>query len=648
MEEMKSIIAALNRWAYEYYTLDKPTVSDAEYDALYDRLLSLEKKYNTVLPDSPTVRVGDKILSGFEQYRHKARLFSLDKAQTFEQLKLWIDKVKTKFPNADFSVELKYDGLCISATYDKGALVTVATRGNGTVGEIITVQAKSIRSLPLSIAYQGEIEISGEAIMKLSSLNRFNELYPEQALKNARNGAAGALRNLDPAVTAQRGLDAVMYSLGYFKESVADSQRELVDFLQHNFFKTNDFFCIATTAEEVLSFVQEIEKKRESYDFLIDGIVIKVNDFKLREELGFTDKFPRWAVAYKFEAESAATKLISVEWQVGRTGKLTPLAHLEPVELSGATIKRATLNNLEDIRRKNLFVNSTVLLRRSNDVIPEIMSVVTHSPDSKVIEPPHNCPSCGAEIVSKGAHLFCSNSKNCPAKRAAVLVHFSSKNALDIEGLSDKTVLLLMKANKISNPADLYFLTKQDFEGLEGFAEKKINNLLGAIEKSKTVALENFIYALGIDNIGIVTARDLSKRYKSIDALSYASVAELTQIEEIGEVVAQSIVSYFGEEYNLEQLRVFKEIGINPQYEQKQAQGAFLGLSVVLTGTLENYTRTQAQKLIEGSGGIVSSSVTKAVNLVIAGADAGSKLEKAAKLGIKVIDQETFEAMLKS
>ncbi len=648
MEEMKNIVTTLNRWAYEYYTLDKPSVSDEQYDVLYDRLLALEKKYNTVLPDSPTLRVGDKILSGFNEYKHKARLYSLDKAQTFESLKTWIEKIKTKFPQALFTVELKYDGLSISATYKDGLLQAVATRGNGIVGEDITVQAKSIRSLPLSIDYKGEIELSGEAIMKLSSLKRFNENYPEQALKNARNGAAGALRNLDPSITAQRGLDAVMYSVGYCQEAITDSQEGLVEFLKLNRFKTSDFFKTASCAEEVISAVEEIEQKREEYDFLIDGIVIKINDFDIREQLGYTDKFPRWAVAYKFEAESAATRLIYVEWQVGRTGKLTPLAHLEPVELSGATIKRATLNNLDDIRRKDLFVGSTVLLRRSNDVIPEIMSVITHSEESKEIEPPTKCPSCGELVVSKGAHIFCPNAKGCPAQIAAAITHFASKNACDIEGLSDKTVLQLTKALKITRPYQLYSLKKEQLEGLEGFADKKISNLLAAIDKSKSVALENFIFALGIGNIGIVTARDLAKRYQSIETLSLAPPSELTQIDEIGDIVAQSIIDYFADEDNLFQLAMFKQAGINPVYRKSEKGGAFLGLNVVLTGSLAKYTRSQAQKLIEEGGGNVSSAVTKSVNLVVAGFEAGSKLEKAQKAGIKVIDEEAFDGMLKN
>lgn len=643
---MKEIVKQLNQWSYEYYVLDNPSVSDAEYDALYDKLCAMEKESGTVLPDSPTRRVGGEPLSRFSQHTHLRRLYSFDKAQSFGELAAWAQKVKAQYPNADFAVELKYDGLTVNITYDKGQFVRATTRGNGITGEDITAQALTIQSVPLTIAYQGLVELAGEGIMKLSVLNKYNQKHPDDMLKNARNAAAGALRNLDSRVTAERRLDIVFHSSGYIEKDFA-SQVEFNEFLKKNRFKTNDVFVIARDFEEIKQTIDKIEAARPHYDFLIDGVVIKVNDFAIRAVMGYTDKFPRWAIAYKFEAEQVATKLISVEWQVGRTGKLTPLAHLEPVELCGATVKRATLNNFGDIERKKLSVGSTVFVRRSNDVIPEVLGVAADTNESKPIKKPCVCPSCGTALIERGANLYCPNDDGCRPQIVQRLSHYAEKGGCDIEGLSDKTVEQLCDVLKIKAISSLYELTKDDLSALDGFKDKKIANLLSSIEKSKNVKLSNFIYALGIDNVGSVTAKDLARIFGNIENLGKATVDELTKINEIGDVVARCISEYFADDFNVEQITKLKQYGINPTFSEQRG-GVFSGKKVVLTGSLTKFTRSQAQSLIEQNGGEISSTVSKSVNLVIAGAEAGGKLAEAQKANIEIIDEEQFVKMLEN
>ena len=441
LSQMQEIVAQLNFWSKQYYTFDAPVVKDETYDALYDRLLLLEKQTGVVLPDSPTQRVGGQILDEFVSHKHLARLYSLDKAQTFGELQTWYDKIKKEYPTASFTVEYKYDGLTLNITYEGGKLVTAATRGKGEEGENVTLQAKTIKTLPLTVGFDAVVEIQGEAIMRLSALQKYNQVHPEEPLKNARNGAAGAIRNLNPAVTAQRNLDVVCYSLGYDGGTEVSSQVELVEFLKKNGFPTNAYFKSVNTFEEIKSCIQEIDSLRDSLDFLIDGVVVKVNDFQHREKLGYTDKFPRWAIAFKFKAEEVTTHLNCVEWQVGRTGKLTPLGHLSPVELCGATISKATLNNYDDILRKNLSTNSLVFVRRSNDVIPEVLGLAEEYPQSQPILPPQDCPVCGTKLIKKGANLFCPNTYGCSKQIEARLTHFCSKNAFNIEGVSSKTIL---------------------------------------------------------------------------------------------------------------------------------------------------------------------------------------------------------------
>lgn len=642
--DMRQMVDQLNRWAHEYYVLDAPSVPDTVYDALYDRLVLLEKQTGVTLPDSPTHRVGGQPLKSFSQHRHLKRLYSLDKVQSFGQLREWLQKVNAAVGEVLFTVELKYDGLTINVTYDDGNFVGAATRGNGVVGEDVTQQVKTIRTVPLSIPFKGKCELQGEGIMKLSELDRYNHKHPSDRLKNARNAAAGAIRNLDPKVTAERNLDVVFYSSGYEEGLDVASQRELVEFLRHNGMVTNHVFRTAKTFEEIKAVIEEIGAMRSSLDFLIDGVVIKVDDFAIREQLGFTDKFPKWAVAYKFDAEQVTTRLVDVEWQVGRTGKLTPIGNLEAVELCGATIRRATLNNYGDILRKRLKRDALVFVRRSNDVIPEILGAAEEGGEE--IPMPERCPACGGELQQAGANLYCVNAENCPPQIAARISHYCSRPACDIEGISDKTVYQLMKLG-VTSVADLYDLTKEQLLRLEGFKEKKAQNILDALEKSKSVGLAQFIYALGLDNVGVVTARDLAAKFGSVEALRQATQQQLTEIEGVGEVVAEGIVQYFSEKQNLDIIAKLRDAGIDPQL-QKAATGGFSGKKVVLTGKLLNYTREEASKIIQNLGGEVSSSVSKTVNLVLAGEDAGSKLDKARALGIEIIDEEAFRLMTAS
>lgn len=642
---MQEIVKQLNQWAYEYYVLDKPTVADTQYDALYDQLVLLEKQTGVVLPDSPTHRVGGEPLKNFVQHKHLKRLYSLDKVQSFGELQEWMQKVNKAVGEVEFTVELKYDGLTINVTYEDGNFAGAATRGNGIVGEDVTEQVKTIKTVPLSIPFKGKCELQGEGIMRLSALEKYNREHPKDILKNARNAAAGAIRNLDPKVTAQRNLDVVFYSNGYEEGLQVHSQTQLVKFLQENGMLTNYVFKRAKTFEEVKAVINYIGEKRSSFDFLIDGVVIKINDFAVREKLGYTDKFPKWAIAYKFDAEQVTTRLNQVEWQVGRTGKLTPIGKLDAVELCGATIRRATLNNFGDILRKKLKTNALVFVRRSNDVIPEVLGAAEEGGEE--IVKPTVCPACGFPLQEVGANLYCVNAENCRPQIVARLSHYCEKGACDIEGLSDKTVNLMVDKLDVRSVADLYRLSKEQLLTLEGFKDKKAQNVVDAVEKSKNVALPQFIYALGLDNVGTVTAKDLAAMFGSVDNLQKATMEQLTSIDGIGDVVAEGIVQYFKESQNLEIIRQLKEAGINPQMHLQEKKGPFLGKKVVLTGSLSHYTRSEASKIIESLGGEVSSTVSKTVNLVVAGEDAGSKLQKAQSLGIEIIDEQQFDSIVK-
>ena len=628
----------------EYYVLDKPTVSDKEYDALYDELRKLEEESGEVYPDSPTRRVGGDPIKGFEKHTHIRRLFSLDKCVSEEELRAFFTRIEKTAPNAEYTVEYKFDGLTVCLTYDKGVFVRATTRGNGTVGEDVTAQVLTIRSFPLVISYMGTLEVRGEAVIRLSVLEEYNKTADEP-LKNARNAVAGAVRNLDPKITEKRKPDIYFYDVNFMSEGEELSQTQAHDFLIKEGFKVYPYFAVCKDGDSVIQAIAQIEKQRREIDVLTDGAVIKLNDAALREELGFTDKFPRWAMAYKFEAEEVTTTLLDVVWQVGRTGKLTPLALLEPVELGGATVSRATLNNFGDIVRKDVKIHSRVLVRRSNEVIPEILGATEHYPHSLAIEKPTVCPCCGGALRETGAHLFCVN-RDCMDKIVAKLDHYAGKNAMNLEGFSESTAQVLHDKKQVKNFSDLYRLTAEDFENLEGFKDKKINNLLGEIEKSKTPTLDAFLYAIGIEGVGRVAAKDLASRFKSVENLQNATVEELIALDNVGEITAQAIYDYFRDEENILELVRVKEAGVCPIEKEAVQEGIFLGESVVLTGSLSSYKRSEAQKLIEAQGGVCQSSVTAKTTLVIAGEEAGSKLDKAKKLGVKIIDEAEFKAML--
>lgn len=645
--EMRQLVDLLNRYAYEYYVLDEPTVSDGEYDKLYDRLRAMEEQTGVVLPDSPTRRVGGEPIAAFQQVRHRHRLYSLDKAQSFEELEAWEQRAKKIVPQLRYHVEYKFDGLTIVLTYRNGRFERAATRGNGIVGEDVTKQVLTIRTFPLQIAYRGELEVQGEAIMRLSVLERYNRTAAEP-LKNARNAAAGAIRNLDPKVTASRNLDIIFYAVNFIEdESRITSQSQSINFLKEHHFKTSPFDSLCDTLDEVKDQIRKIEAERNQLDFLIDGAVVKVDDYAAREKLGYTDKFPRFAIAFKFEAEEVTTILKDVIWQVGRTGKLTPLGLLEPVELAGATVRRATLNNYGDLLRKRIEIPSRVLVRRSNDVIPEILGVSERLPGGVPVPKPERCPECGSPLVEIGAHLFCPNAGDCPPQIVGRLAHFAGREAMDIEGFSEKTAQLLYRELGVKEAWQLYRLTRAQLLTLEGVQEKKADNLLASLERSKHCKLEDFLFALGIPNVGKKTAKDLISHFKTLGALRTADTQTLTAIDEVGEVIAQSVNSYFQDPRMSQNLDELLACGIIFEETSKPQTGAFFGEKVVLTGTLSSMPRSKAAARIELEGGEVQSSVTSTTTLVVAGEKAGSKLDKAKKLGIPLLNEEQFLKRLK-
>ncbi len=645
MDRMQELVQKLNEYAYRYYVLDDPVISDGEYDKLYDELVALEKQTGVVLPDSPTIRVGDKPLSKFNQVVHRGKLFSLDKCQSKEEMRAWLDKLSVNGKMPLCSVEYKFDGLTINLTYENGVLTRAATRGNGEIGEEVTMQVRTIKSVPLSIPYKGVIEVQGEGIMTLSALAAYNARPDVVPLKNARNGVAGAIRNLDPKVTAERKLDMICYNVNYMDDGNFPDGKAMLAFLRENNFKLSDYCRYCSTPDEVMEALDEIESRRDSLDFLIDGAVVKVDNTAMREELGYTQKFPRWAMAFKFAPEEATTTVRDVIWQVSRTGKLNPLAVLDPVDLAGVTVSRATLSNISEIRRKDIRIGSRVFIRRSNDVIPEITGVAEHTENSREIVPPAVCPACGAPVVQDGIFVKCSNTRACANTIISALSHFCERDAMDIEGLSDKTLELLYGLNKVKAFHDIYALKQEDFDEVEGFRDKRTGNLLAAIEKSKTTTLARFLYAIGIPNIGKKSAGQLEEEFRTLDAVMNASKEDFAALDDFGDIMAEGVKAYFDDEHNRREIELLLKAGVT--FIQKQvAEGVFSGKKVVLTGALVSMKRGKAKEEIEKRGGSVAESVSKAVNLVIVGEDAGSKLAKAEKLGIPTISEGEFLKML--
>lgn len=662
IRNMELLVEELNKYAYEYYVLDNPSITDKEYDKKYDELVKLEKETGIILSYSPTQRVGDRILSQFEKYHHRGRLWSLDKGQNINAIREWHNRnVKAvlqynstnedKLPMPAYILTKKFDGLSVNCTYDEnGILIKAATRGTGVVGEDITEQVKTIKSLPLKIKNNYLFEIQGEAIMTKRSFEEYNKnaLVP---LKNLRNGAAGALRNLNLRETAKRNLSAYFYDIKYSEGEAFETYTEMLEFIKEMGFPMDDYIRKCNSIEEIEEEIEYINSIRNKLDYDIDGIVIAVDDMKTRDVLGYTIKFPKWAIAYKFEAEEATTILQEVEWNVGRSGRVTPTALLEPVELSGATVKRATLNNMDDIQRKGVKIGSEVYIRRSNDVIPEIIGVVEDSlQNGKDIEPPKECPYCHSELIQDGVHLFCENTLSCKPQMVKSIVHFANREAMNIEGFSEKTAEQFFEKLNIKSIGDLYRIKKEDLLTLEKFGEKKATNILKAVEGSKTPELSSFIYALGIPNVGKKTARDLVRNLKTLENIKNASFEELTMIKDIGEKVAQNIIEFFNQEKIINSLDELLELGIKPVTDDLKVEedSPFKDKTVVVTGSLESYGRVEIKEKLENLGAKVSGSVSKKTDYVLVGKDPGSKYDKAKELGIRILNEEEFNHMIKN
>lgn len=643
MSRQEELTEQLIRYNEAYYNHSAPLISDAEYDELLDELKRLEEESGFTPPYSPTLRVGSEVVS-FQPHTHIRRLYSLDKVRTENALSDWVNKVIAASEDSKpiFALEYKFDGLTVCLTYDNGLFVQGATRGNGVTGEGVYDQLLTIRSIPKAIPFKGKMEVQGECIMRLSVLEELNKTSDEP-LKNARNAAAGALRNTDPKVTASRKLDIFCYNIGYIEGKELTDQKQMLAFLAENGFPVSPYIRYCDSAQSLKNEIDLAEQTRGKLDFLIDGMVVKVTDFALREALGETEKFPRWAMAYKFAAEETTSTVEEVTWEVGRTGKLTPLAHLTPVELAGATIQRATLNNYDDIQRKRVKCGSRVFIRRSNDVIPEILGAVPDDTATEEIQKPTRCPECGAHVEERGAHIFCTNSLSCKAQITLRIAHYASRDAMDIESLSDKTAAQFIEELNISSIPELYALTHEQLVSLNRFGAKKAQNLLDALEKSKTRPLGAFLFALGIPNVGFKTAKDLSKRFGTLEAVRKATREELLAIPDVGEIVADSILKFFSDASIADQIDTLLSYGVSPQSEQAaNTSSPISGKTIVVTGTLPTLGRREAEALIEQNGGKSAGSVSKKTDYVLYGESAGSKLDKAKELNIPLLTEEEF------
>ena len=655
IEELIDIINDLN---YHYYTLDEPKLSDKEYDLLYDELVELEDELKIIHPYSPTQRVGGEILKGFEKHNHLGRLWSLAKSQNEGELINWDNRVRKsiedynrsnieKLPDPIYILEYKFDGLTINLTYENGHLTQGATRGNGAIGEGILAQIRTIKSIPLRVDFKGTMEIQGEGLMPLSALEEYNKTA-EEPLKNARNAAAGALRNLDTKVTSERNLIGYFYNIGYIQGKEFENHMEILDFLRENQLPVFPYGKKFHNIEDLIKEIHIIKDERTNLDVLTDGLVIKIDDIRTREVLGYTNRFPRWAIAYKFEAEETTTKLLEVVWNVGRTAKVTPTALLEPVEIGGATVRRATLNNYDDIVRKGVRLNSRVLIRRSNDVIPEILGTIDTDEETFEIEKPIYCPACHSELIQNGVHIFCPNSLSCKPQLVSRLVHFASRDAMNIEGFSEKTAEKFVEELDLKDLPGIYEIEYEDLIVLEGFKERKSNNLLEAIEKSKDINLASFIYALGIDNVGIKTATDLANHFKSLDNLKIAEFEELIRVGEVGEIIAKSIIEFFHDEEILAAIDKLLLEGVKPYFQDIEIEedSMFSNKVVVITGAMEGLNRKEIKTFVEKMGGKVTGSVSRNTDYVIVGEDPGSKYTRAVELGIEIINEEKLREVM--
>ena len=648
---MNELVALLNRYATEYYTSDNPSVSDSEYDRLYRELVELEAAYpDQVLADSPTHRVGGKVLDGFEKYSHQYPLYSLQDAFSREELEAFDARVRKELPQPTYICELKIDGLSISLTYEKGILVVGATRGDGSVGENITENLKRVKDIPLTLPEELDITVRGECYMPRASFDQVNQARQENGepeFANPRNAAAGTLRQLDTAVVAKRNLATFLYQEA--SSSTRDSQEKVLEHLEQLGFVVNPKRILAKSIDEIWDFIQEVGQEREKLPYDIDGVVIKVNDLAGQEELGFTVKAPKWAIAYKFPAEEKEAQLLSVDWTVGRTGVVTPTANLTPVQLAGTTVSRATLHNVDYIAEKDIRKDDTVIVYKAGDIIPAVLRVVESKRVSEEkLDIPTNCPSCDSQLLhfEDEVALRCINPR-CPAQIMEGLIHFASRDAMNITGLGPSIVEKLFAANLVKDVADIYHLKEDDFLLLEGVKEKSASKLYQAIQASKENSAEKLLFGLGIRHVGSKASQLLLQHFHSIENLAQADPEEVASIESLGSVIAQSLQTYFATEGSKILLDELKEAGVNLDYKGQTvvADAALSGLTVVLTGKLERLTRSEAKGKLESLGAKVTGSVSKKTNLVVAGADAGSKLQKAQELGIEVRDEAWLESL---
>ena len=650
-DRMLELVKLLNQYAHEYYTTDNPSVSDSEYDKLYRELLDLEKQYpEFVQPDSPTHRVGGKVLEGFEKYQHQYPLYSLQDAFSREELDAFDTRIRKDFPDVSYLCELKIDGLSVSLMYEKGILVAGATRGDGSVGENITENLKRVKDIPLKLPSEVDMTVRGECYMPRSSFDAVNQLRQENGepeFANPRNAAAGTLRQLDTAIVAKRNLATFLYQEA--SPTSATSQEAVLNQLSKNGFSVNEWHILAHSMDEVWRFIGQIAQERDQLPYDIDGVVIKVNDLAVQEELGFTVKAPKWAIAYKFPAEEKEAQLLSVDWTVGRTGVVTPTANLTPVQLAGTTVSRATLHNVDYIAEKDIRKDDTVIVYKAGDIIPAVLRVVESKRQSKEkLEIPKNCPSCNSELIhfEDEVALRCINPR-CPAQIKEGLIHFASRDAMNITGLGPAVVEKLFDQQLVNDVAGIYRLTVEDLLQLENFKEKSANKLYTAIQISKENSAEKLLFGLGIRHVGSKASQILLEHFHDLEQLAKAKREEIAALDSLGMVIAESLSSYFAQEGTHILLSELKEAGLNFTYlgEKVAADAALSGLTVVLTGKLERLNRSEAKKKLEGLGAKVTNSVSKKTSLVVAGADAGSKLTKAQELGIDIRDEIWLESL---
>ncbi|XZF75772.1 NAD-dependent DNA ligase LigA [Bacillus sp. AL-1R] len=652
IDKVEELRTKVNQYNYEYYVLDQPSVPDAEYDSLLHELIGLEEQYPTIItPDSPSQRVGGQAIDLFEKVVHSHPMLSLGNAFNEEDLRDFDQRIRQDSARVSYVCELKIDGLAVSLQYENGLFVKGATRGDGTVGEDITHNLKTIKAIPLRLSEPVTIEARGEAFMPKASFEKVNESREkngEELFANPRNAAAGSLRQLDPKIVAKRDLSFFVYGFPTAEEFSIQKHSEALDYLHKLGFKTNTFRKTCHTIEEVIEYVHEWKEKRPSLPYEIDGIVIKVDEYSIQKKLGSTAKVPRWAIAYKFPAEEVVTKLVDIELSVGRTGVVTPTAILEPVRVAGTVVKRASLHNEDLIKEKDIRIGDSVVIRKAGDIIPEVVNVLLdrRTGDEQPFSMPTHCPSCEHELIRVAGEvaLRCVN-PFCPSQIREGLIHFASRDAMNIEGLGERVVSQLFDANLIKTFTDLYLLTKEQLLSLERFGEKSADKLISAIQSSKQNSLEKLLFGLGIRHVGAKAAKTLAQHFQTIDRLMEATVEEITGVNEIGSKMAQSINDYFSQDEVKELIATFKTVGVNTEYKGIQVENMnldslFAGKTVVLTGKLEQMTRSEAKKQLEALGAKVAGSVSKSTDLVIAGEAAGSKLDAARKLNIEIWDEE--------